>query len=155
MRRDFAEKKMSKHFAIMVLVVALVYIFPPTRNLIISDNLYDPEKYPVSAINYLKENHSYSHVFNTYCYGGYLIYQARGDVKPMMDSRVVTLFPEEVVTDYFDMLYFKPNWQDIAARYDVNIALFPNDDELAASAFNKANWEVIYQGDVASVYQKR
>ena len=153
MAKDFAEKKNAMQMAGIAGIIALVLLVPPARNLIISDNLYDPAEYPVEEINYLKTEYPNSNILNTYCYGGYLIYQAGGVLRPFIDSRIDTLYPEKVKKDYFDILYFKPDWQEIVARYDVHLALFPNKDETAAKAFKHAGWQVKHRGQVATVYK--
>lgn len=154
MQRDFSNPKTSMQLALIAGLAALVMLIPTTRNLLISDNLYDSAKYPVEEIAYLKANHPGSNILNTYCYGGYLIYQAGDDLKPFIDSRIDTLYPDQVKADYFDILYFKPDWQEIVRHYDVNLALFPNTDETANKAFTRAGWQAVHTGEVATVYAK-
>lgn len=153
--RDFSQVNMSKQCSWAILVLIATYLAPPAQRIIISDTLYDPTKYPVEEISYLMQHHPGSRVLNDYGYGGFIIYQARGSIQPMIDGRIETAYPKQVIKDYMTAAYFKPKWQEIITQYELQLALFPNKDKTAKYALNKAGWREAFKGSVATVYEKR
>ena len=141
----------------IVCVVITVYILPNSRALVIGEGVYDPDKYPVTEIEHLKKHYPGHNILNEFCYGGYMIYQAEGSLKPFIDSRIDSLYPNAIKRDYFVILSeFREDWQETLEQYNVNLAIFPNapTQSIQSKAFSEAGWQELFVGPVATIYKK-
>lgn len=151
---DLNQPKSIKALAIAIMVVMGFLLCPISRNAVWTKELYDSEKYPVKEIAYLMEHRNGQNILNHYNYGGYIIYQSAGTLKPFVDGRADTAYSKEFLDDYVDIEAFNFGWQKLLDKYDVGMALLPNDLNNIEVIQNAPGWEVIYKGPVASVYRK-
>jgi hypothetical protein len=115
---------------------------------------FDPTEFPVQAARVVEhEPGSATRLFCSWQWGGYLIYRAWPAIKVFNDGR----------TDFYGPAFVKeglrawqatPDWSNILARYGVNAALLPVDSALASVLRERRDWRLVYQDQVAVVFQR-
>lgn len=155
LKRDFDNPEYSKFLSILIVVLGIFYMLPYTHQYFINDEIHNPLAYPKKEIAYLKEHYPNTNILNEYCYGSYIIYDARdAGIKPFIDTRLDCVFPDDIKHDFFKGL-FRPDWEEIMSKYDIDLAMFSNisDNPDPKIAFEKAGWPLIYKGPVANIYK--
>ena len=118
---------------IFITLIVLILSIPITLKNLNSDFI-DSKKYPVGAVEYIKENLDYKNIkiFNTYETGSYLILN---DIKVFIDSRS-DLYTysynkkRDIYDDYINITDFRVYYENLFIYYEIDYVLLPNDSKL-------------------------
>jgi hypothetical protein len=94
---------------------------------------------PVGAAAYLKTHPVQGRLFNSYNYGGYLIWELYPDTPVFMDGRT-GLFSDEFISEAFAVLSNGTGWRELFSRYDVGAVLVDVNAPLANTLLQETNW---------------
>ena len=108
------------------------------------------DNYPVEAVNYLKEEHISGRLFNDYGWGGYIIWQAP-EIKVFIDGRMTGWRKDDGSYILADYVAIAQGNCDIVLEYQIETVLITKN--LEVSCF--ANWQKVYEDQVAKVLVKR
>lgn len=108
---------------------------------------------PIEAVEYLRKTKPQGRLFNTYNWGGYLLW-ALPDYPVFIDGRT-DLYSDEVVGDWLQVMRAESGWQDILSNYDVNLILIENGAMLDRILETDPSWVLIYEDILAVIYQTR
>lgn len=154
---DMSSARLQRRFTALVCVAVFVLLLPPIRTLVLNKDLVnDSAKVPLKAIEYIAHNHADIRFYNSYDFGGYLIFYARDTIKVFSDGRAGTAYPDNVLGDVVNIFGQKEGWQDIFKRYGINGIIVGKNHPLANAYSSGAlpDWERVYEDDVASVFIK-
>lgn len=104
---------------------------------------------PVGAVGYIKREHPPGHVFNSYNWGGYLIWELR-DYPVYVDGRT-DLYSDELLTGWLDIVGAQPGWQAQLEAWDVQLILLEPHWPLS-KVLAYEGWQLIYEDDVSVLY---
>jgi hypothetical protein len=138
--------------ALGMIVIGVLLAHPGRMNRLRAE--FDPTQFPVQAASVVEhEPGSATRLFCSWQWGGYLIYRAWPAIKVFHDGR----------TDFYGTAFVKeglqawqtaPDWGNILARHGVNAALLPVDSALASVLRERRDWKLVYQDQVAVLFQK-
>jgi hypothetical protein len=101
--------------------------------------------HPVDATNYLMAHYPNARLFNTYDFGGYLIYRFYGtNQKVYIDGRA-EMFGDAELSHYFDLIYGNPGWQDDFDKMGIQMAMVRRIDGISVQLANDSHWKLVYQ----------
>ncbi len=105
--------------------------------------------YPVEATDWLVQQQPPARLFNTFDWGGYLIWRARG-YRVAIDGR--TDVYDEYLDTYAAVITAQPGWEDELRREDVNTVIVDTGAPLAAALARTEGWRIGHRDDVATVF---
>ena len=117
-------------------------------------NRFDPENFPVQAVDWLKSNPQTGNVFNYFPWGGYLLYRDWPETQVFIDGQT-DFYGEELTRKYESVLTLDDGWENILAEYSVKWVIFPVDEKLVKALANSEKWVLIYQDDTAAILQRK
>lgn len=148
---------------ISVLAIGIVYVF---IGLFSANNLFDHLKddfvntvdYPVNATEYIINNIDVSNmkIFNHFNFGSYL--ELNG-LKAFLDSRS-GIFTEEfnpgttILNDWLDASGGSVHYDELFEKYNITHALLYNEETINVYIKDDSDWNLIYQDDRFSLYEK-
>ncbi len=110
--------------------------------------LYEPGL-PVGAVEYLQAEMSEGRLFNSYNWGGYLIWELR-EYPVFVDGRT-DLYGDEIIGEWLQVVGAEDGWQSVLDEWDVNIILlephWPVVQEL-----EQEGWTLVYEDEISVVY---
>ncbi|MCY3866257.1 MAG: hypothetical protein OXG68_12540 [Chloroflexi bacterium] len=106
------------------------------------------QNWPVEAVRQLNASALQGNLFNSYNWGGYLIFTARQH-PVFIDGR--TDLHRETLADYVSALGTK-GWSDIFEKWDISIALIDSSSYLAAQLEASSAWRREYTDEMASIF---
>ena len=126
----------------------------------IKAGLVSPLKMPVGSAQFLVEKEFKGRIFNTYNWGGYLLWRLDPDLKVSTDSRLL----DEAV--YSEMRKaetvqagdkWRPYWKQVMDKYAINIAIVPTMNRrkpstLYTSLARDHDWSPVFQDQVSVVF---
>jgi hypothetical protein len=108
------------------------------------------EQLPVSAVEFIQREKPEGRMFNSYNFGGYLIW-ALPEYPVFIDGRA-DLHGDEIIFEWLSIARAEEGWEDALAEWGVGFVLvepgLPLVDE-----FEGESWVLIYSDEVAVVYQ--
>ncbi|MCY3781001.1 MAG: hypothetical protein OXG78_11875 [Chloroflexi bacterium] len=105
--------------------------------------------YPVGAVEFLRTAEMEGNLFNSYNWGGYLIF-ALPEHPVFIDGR--TDLYHDALDEYTAAAFGTPAWSEVFTRREIGIALIETDGPLAQRLDADENWSSVYRDGVASVY---
>jgi hypothetical protein len=157
--RDFAgrmakvESELRGHLW-PVVAVLLTGVLVANGGRVGSDQLvkahFDPNRMPVDAVSFLRDQHLISPILSPDYWGGYLIYQLYPHNSVVIDDRH-DLYGEAFLRSYLTMIHVEPGWENFVSLHG-DCILLPRKSALAAILGKTAEWRSIYSDDVAIVF---
>lgn len=102
---------------------------------------------PVDAVAALKRESPPGALFNSYNWGGYLIWAAYPEYLTFVDGRT-DLFDDEILETYLLAWRAEPGWRAVFREWDIHVALIEPEAPLTEALLD-AGWEVRYSDDRA------
>jgi hypothetical protein len=118
--------------------------------------LQDPEVWgkglPVQAVDYLRGRELPGQMFNTYNWGGYLIWSLYPQSPVFVDGRTDLYAFNGVLDDYVQVHLAQPGWREVLDRYGVGHIVTEQGGLLAAVLDETEDWQMIYSDGLAAIY---
>ncbi len=108
--------------------------------------------YPRRALEFLSAESSAGQLFNSYNWGGYLIFHAPG-FPVFIDGR--TDLYRDFLGEYAGAAFGGPRWREVFANHDIGAALIESDSPLAAQLEAAEDWRLAYGDAVARLYLRQ
>ena len=137
---------------LLVLIAALAYLAVTLAPAAIEEAR--AESLPVAAVEYLNRQQPEGPIFNSYNWGGYLIWQAR-DYPVYVDGRT-DLYGDELLRQYLSIYFALDDWQHHLDESGVNLILVePNSPLARLLAQIPDDWTRTYSDQQAVIYSRR
>jgi hypothetical protein len=108
---------------------------------------------PVEAAEYLREHEHPGKMFNTYNWGGYLIWSLHPQVPVFVDGRTdLYALHSQVLEDYAGVHWVRPGWQEVLDRYEVGFVITERTGLLDTMLAQTEGWQATYEDEVAAIY---
>lgn len=119
--------------------------------------LRDPEVWgrglPVEAAEYLRNHDLPGQMFNTYNWGGYLIWSLYPGQPVFVDGRTdLYALNGSVLDDYVLVHWTRPGWQDVLDRYNVGFVITERTGLLDLALADTGGWQAVYRDEVSVIY---
>ena len=117
-------------------------------------------RFPKGAADFLAEHHVTSPMFNTYEYGGYLIWRLWPQEKAFIDGRALS---ESIFLDYAEILYNRDNAQKLLDRYGIEVIVMNTFEYSNGLLYNLApalgdpnlhEWKLVYSDPQAVIFMR-
>jgi hypothetical protein len=105
---------------------------------------------PVRAIEWLGRSSLTGPMYNSYNWGGYLVWALPGE--PVFVDGRTDIYEDEFLRDYIQVTFIRPGWKEVLDRYGVRLALTERDSFLAAILATQPEWRLAYGDDQAVIY---
>ena len=114
-------------------------------------------KYPYDAVNFIKENRLPGNMFNSYGWGGYLIFTLP-EHKTFIDGRMASwkIGDFSILREYLEIeMADEGEFNAYSEKYDFSFVLFPKQSRFIKKLKENPLWETLYEDDIAVVAKKR
>ena len=105
---------------------------------------------PVRAAAWLNETRPEGKMFNSYNWGGYLMFAAP-DFPVYVDGRT-DLYDDEFLREFLSAWRGFPGWEDTLNRYDIGFVVVESDGLMANAMRQDDDWRVAYDDEQAVVF---
>ena len=137
---------------ILVMLAALVKISLPLRPGAVEKATR--ESLPVDAVAAIRAVRPAGPMFNSYNWGGYLIFTLWPVYPVFVDGRT-DLYDDAFLREYLAIYNADDGWQERLAGYGIRLIIVEANSVLAKLVRREAAWEEIFHDDKASVFSQR
>jgi len=113
-------------------------------------NTFNPNGFPVAAVNWLEDHPQSGNLYNEFTWGGYIIYRLWPETKVFIDGQT-DFYGTDLVQEYLTVLNARENWENILDKYKVEWVLVPRHSVIAERLEMNQAWFTIYDDDVAII----
>ena len=124
----------------------------------IREKYVNERKYPVEAVNFIKENLDYKNlkIYNSFNYGSYL---ELSGIPAFVDSRS-EIFTEEfnnvtILKDWLETSRGNVNYNDTFAKYEIDYAIVEDKEIINTYISADENYEKVFDDETFSIYMKK
>ena len=108
--------------------------------------------HPAEATTFYLKNYPETRIFNTYDFGGYLIYRfADTNNKVFVDGRA-EMYGDSFIRRYFDLIYARDGWQAYFDEQGIQAVIIRHIDGLSVAIAEEPGWTLVYRDRLHLVY---
>jgi hypothetical protein len=111
----------------------------------------EQEGLPAKAVQFIHEKKPAGPLFNSYNWGGYLIFKLWPDYPVYIDGRT-DLYDDAFIRRYLNVTAGGAGWQKILDDDGINLVLMESDSTLAKFLGNDPAWQELYRDKMAVVF---
>ena len=115
------------------------------------DAHFDPQRMPMSAVDFLEKDEVKGPILSVDNWGGYLIYRLYPKAKVVVDDRH-DLYGDEFFESYLRMVRVERGWGEFLQQYKASYLLLPRDAALSNILIEGNEWKPIYADEVTVVF---
>jgi hypothetical protein len=114
----------------------------------------ESERFPTEAVRFIRETQPAGPMFNSYNFGGYLIYHLWPDYQVFVDGRT-DLYDDQFLRTYLQTALALPGWQAQIDQAGIRLILVEPNSPLAIVLQNTSDWKQIFEDKQAVIFQKQ
>jgi hypothetical protein len=131
-----------------VIIVTVTSIAQNGKNSV--NNTFNPDKFPVHAVDWLESNPQEGEMFNDFIWGGYILYRMYPNELVFIDGQT-DFYGEAFSREYAQVMKLEEGWEDILEKYNVSWVIIQSDKPLVPELLSELNWKIIYRDDTAAI----
>ena len=113
---------------------------------------YNPDVFPVEAVAWLQTNPQTGNMFNSFTWGGYILYQTWPQYPVFIDGQT-DFYGESLTREYESIISLTDGWETLLQKHDVSWVIIETDSALAL-ALSENGWRVLYEDDTAIILRE-
>ena len=148
----------SKNWVLVCTTIVIVIGLSSNMVTRIREKYVNEKKYPVEAVNFIKENLDYINlrIYNSFNYGSYL---ELSGIPAFVDSRS-EIFTEEfnnvtILKDWLETSRGNVNYNDTFAKYEIDYAIVEDKEIINTYISADENYEKVFDDETFSIYIKK
>lgn len=150
---DAEEREPTVFYGTIIVVLALLAGLAVPSALRKIDRTFS-EDMPVEAVRYIEEVGLQGRMFNTYRWGGYLIWHLWPEHKVFIDGRA-DVMGKELSDDWQTAHKLKDGWEEVLTRYRIDWAVISESSPLCRALDLHPNWRCVLKEPAGRLYVRR
>lgn len=153
MQKKSSDKPIHRRLtkAINYSVVGLLFVVVLLRAYTLSLPIMIYQAYPLEAVKWIKANQPQGQMFNSYNWGGYLIWKME-EYPVFIDGRT-DLYGDEIVGQWWNIIRATGDGLEFLDQWDVNFVLLEPSWSIVDTLQN-GNWSVVYKDDISIILER-
>ncbi|MDB5038922.1 MAG: hypothetical protein JWQ35_2450 [Bacteriovoracaceae bacterium] len=118
---------------------------------------FSPHFFPIEAVQFLKQNHLKGPLFNSYNFGGYLMWEYPEE-KVFIDSRAFTVYDGRQIAELVNVYSHPQEFQILDDQYHFELAVLQQrgrGKKLIEWLKQRPNWNVVFEDEIAVILIKK
>jgi hypothetical protein len=148
-RYDAGKDQFALNAAIMLLIVGGMVRYVPSE---MDLGRKVREDYPVQAVEYMRQHPMAGPMFNSYGFGGYLVWSLGPAHRVFIDGRGDLYEFAGVFSDYIHIMDLEPDGLQILERYGIQSCLIPRKEALAVLLAASGDWKQSYSDELSVIF---
>jgi hypothetical protein len=113
----------------------------------------EAKSFPKAAVDWMIENKPKGKIFNTYNWGGYLIWRIYPKYRVYIDGRA-DVYGDEFLFDYASIYRAEPGWDEKLNKQAIQTILVESDSPLAHMLCQLPSWKIVFQDKLSIIFTR-
>ena len=109
---------------------------------------------PYYAVEFIRREHPPGPMFNSYDWGGYLMFKLWPDYPVYIDGRT-DLYDDAFIRRYIEVMVANDGWQQTLAEDGINLVIVESNSTLARFLEQEPVWTEVYRDDMAVIFTRK
>jgi hypothetical protein len=114
----------------------------------------ETETFPKKALDWISTNRPEGALFNSYNWGGYIIWRQYPDYPVFIDGRA-DVYGDEFIYVYQVIYRGETGWEKSLDDYAINLVLVEPGSGLAAGLRQSASWKIIFEDHISTLFSRK
>jgi hypothetical protein len=145
------DKYVLNGIVMAIVATVMIHYFPSRADL----EKRVAEKSPLKAVAYLRQHPVPGPMFNSYVFGGYLVWALGPEQKVFIDGRGDIYERGGVISDYMQVTDLRPGGLDVLRRYQIQSCLLQRDEPLSTVLAAMPDWQKVYSDSTSALFVRR
>ncbi len=110
--------------------------------------------FPKTAVDWIVKNQPEGNLFNSYGWGGYLIWRLYPQYPVYIDGRA-DVYGDKFIFAYMDVYRARPGWEQALDTQAVHLVLVEPESGLASALRQSSSWQVVYEDQISVVFARK
>jgi hypothetical protein len=137
-----------------ILIIVMLAGLAQVSTTLLNQNKSELEVFPETSVNWIKENNPEGNIFNSYGWGGFLIWHLYPNYKVYVDGRA-DLYGDTYLQDFVTIYQAKPGWEAKLEKAKIKIALVETDSPIANALSKDSNWKIQIKNNLESLFTRQ
>lgn len=115
---------------------------------------FEAREFPVSAITYILQQHPPGPIFNSYEWGGYLIWRLYPEYRVFVDGRA-DVYGDTFLEEFVRTYRAENDWRSVLLRFHVNTVVVSPSAPLAVLLQEEPSWRTAFVDQQSAVFVRR
>lgn len=107
--------------------------------------------FPKTAIDWVQMNEPQGNLFNTYAWGGYLIWRTFPEYKVYIDGRA-DVYGDSYIYDFLSIYHADIGWEAKLDQQAIRLVLIEPDSSLATALRQSPQWQVGFEDEISIIF---
>ncbi len=116
--------------------------------------MVEREKFPAAAVDWIEANHPAPNLYNSYDWGGYLIWRLYPDYKVFIDGRA-DVHGDTFIEQFLNIYRGERGWEEELGKQNVHVVLIEPSAPLAGALEGSSAWKRTFADAHSVVYEKK
>jgi len=136
---------------VLIIVAALVKIYFPLAPGVVEESLRG--SLPGGAVAYVQAERPSGPMFNSYNWGGYLLFTLWPDYLVFVDGRT-DLYDDAFLRRYLSVYVADEGWQEVLDEYGIRLVIVETNSMLAKFLRIDSAWQEAYRDEMAAIFTR-
>ena len=148
---DLGDKEYLLNWLLLGLILAGFLFYYPIHHAGSAEKA--KELVPVEATEFIIKTGIHGRMFNSYDYGGYLIYRFYPEQQVFIDGRA-DMYGDDFMREYMEIIRGGKNWEKLFDKYQIDYVLVRHDVPLRQLLLERGDFKLVYEDKTDSVLLK-
>jgi hypothetical protein len=125
-----------------------------TVSVVLEQPASEAETTPKAAVDWILQKHPEGKIYNTYSWGGYLIWRLYPEYLVYIDGRA-DVYGDEFIYDYMDIYRVRPGWETALDARQVNTVLLQRNEPLANALLQSPGWKLAFEDEKSIIFTRK
>lgn len=136
-----------------VLLLILAAAGTRVASVVANQAAVESANFPVAAANFIEKAKPPPNLYDSYGWGGYLIWRLYPEYRVYIDGRA-DVYGDQFIEDYLRIYRAEPGWSEELDRRGVRVALIEPDSPIALALLNSPGWHRVFLDNRSVVFEK-
>ncbi|MBE3119511.1 MAG: hypothetical protein IMZ50_12265 [Candidatus Atribacteria bacterium] len=146
--------RLQKWIAPILLVCIVLVVVLRFVQVVQGQSKSEAETFPKAAVDWIAENQPEGNLFNSYGWGGYIIWRLYPQYPVYIDGRA-DVYGDKFIYAYTDVYRARPGWEQALDTQAVRLVLVEPESGLASALRQSSGWEIVYEDQISEVFDRK
>ncbi len=147
------QSRLFKWSAPILMVIAALAATLHFSQIVQSQQNSEETNFPKAAVNWIANNQPKGNLFNSYNWGGYIIWRLYPQYQVFIDGRA-DVYGDSFINNYVNVYRAQPGWEQTLNSFSINLVLIDPGSPLARALIQSPGWKIVFEDNLSVVFQK-
>jgi hypothetical protein len=137
----------------VILIGMIAFAVIHTGEIIQHQPQSEAQLFPERAVDFLLTQPPTGPIFNSYDWGGYLVWKLYPNIRVFIDGRA-DLYGDQFLHDFADTYEFRHNWRQTLDEWQIQTVIVPANSALATGLRSAPGWSVSFEDALAVILSR-